>query len=354
MAEIHGTCDERFETVRAALAANFDAGLDVGASAAVVLDGELVADVWGGVIDDDGTPWQRDTIINVYSTTKTMTALSALLLADRGELDLDAPVKRYWPEFGANGKDGVLVRHLLGHTAGLAGWSERMTVEDLYDWELATSRLAAQAPLWEPGTASGYHALTQGYLVGEVIRRIAGATVGEFFAKELAGPLGADFHIGTGPEHDDRIARMIPPPPLELPPGTPADSVPALALMNPRMDATESFTIPWRRAEIPAAGGHGNARSVAVVQSVLCGAEAGGSRLLSKEGAERVFDVQAHGVDLVFGVPIKLGIGYGIAGEEIPIGPGDHTCFWGGWGGSLVVNDLDSRMTVAYVMNRMG
>ena len=127
-----------------------------------------------------------------------MTALSALLLADRGELDVDAPVTRYWPEFGANGKDGVLVRHLLGHTAGLSTWSEPMTVEDLYDWDLATSRLAAQEPLWEPGTASGYHAITQGYLVGEVVRRISGASLGEFFAKELAGPLGADFHIGTG------------------------------------------------------------------------------------------------------------------------------------------------------------
>jgi CubicO group peptidase (beta-lactamase class C family) len=354
MAEVHGTCDERFEGVRAALAANFDAGLDVGASAAVVLDGEFVVDVWGGVIDDAGTPWDRDTIINVYSTTKTMTALSALLLADRGELDLEAPVARYWPEFAANGKDGVLVRHLLGHTAGLAGWSEPMQVEDLYDWALATSRLAAQEPWWEPGTASGYHAITQGYLVGEVVRRIAGATLGEFFAKELAGPLGAEFHIGTGPEHDDRVAAMIPPPPLEMPPGVGPESIAVRTLTNPVLDATESFTIPWRRAEIPAAGGHGNARSVARVQSVLCGAEVGGRRLLSEKGAERVFQVQAQGVDLVLGAPLKLGIGYGIAGEEVPIAPGARTCFWGGWGGSLVVNDLDNRMTVAYVMNKMG
>ncbi len=354
MAEVHGSCDERFEGVRAALAANFDAGLDVGASAAVVLDGELVVDVWGGVIDDDGTPWDRDTIVNVYSTTKTMTALSALLLADRGELDVDAPVATYWPEFAANGKDGVLVRHLLGHTAGLAGWSVPMQVEDLYDWELATSRLAAQEPWWEPGTASGYHALTQGFLVGEVVRRITGATVGEFFAKELAGPLGADFHIGTGPEHDDRVAALIPPPPLELPPEATPDSIAVRTLTNPLLDATESFTIPWRRAEIPAAGGHGNARSVARVQSVLCGAEVGGKRLLSEAGADRVFQVQNVGTDLVLGAPLRLGIGYGINGAEVPIGQGDRTCFWGGWGGSLVINDLDARMTVAYVMNRMG
>jgi CubicO group peptidase (beta-lactamase class C family) len=356
MAEVHGTCDERFETVRASLAASFDAGLDVGASAAVVLDGELVADVWGGVIDDDGTPWDRDTIVNVFSTTKTMTALCALLLADRGDLDVDAPVVKYWPEFAANGKGGVLVRHLLGHTAGLAGWSEPMKVEDLYDWDLATSRLAAQETWWEPGTKSGYHAITQGYLVGEVVRRITGASLGEFFAKELAGPLGADFHIGTGPEHDDRVAALIPPPPLAMPEGVDLspDSVAIRTLTNPVLDARESFTIPWRRAEIPAAGGHGNARCVAIVQSVLCGAEAGGKRLLSEAGADRVFEIQSIGADLVLGAPLRLGIGYGISGPEVPIAQSDRACFWGGWGGSLVVNDLENRMTVAYVMNKMG
>ena len=356
MAEVHGTCDERFETVRAALAASLDAGLDVGASAAVVLDGELVADVWGGVVDDDGAPWDRDTIINVYSTTKTMTALCALLLADRGDLDVDAPVVKYWPEFAANGKGGVLVRHLLGHTAGLSGWSEPMKIEDLYDWDLATSRLAAQEPWWAPGTASGYHALTQGYLVGEVVRRVTGASLGQFFAKELAGPLGADFHIGTGPECDDRVAALIPPPPLEMPEGIDLspDSVAMRTFTNPAMDARASLTIPWRRAEIPAAGGHGNARSVATVQSVLCGAEAGGRRLLSQAGADRVFEIQSIGPDLVLGAPLRLGIGYGISGPEVPIAQTDKACFWGGWGGSLVVNDLEKRMTVAYVMNKMG
>jgi CubicO group peptidase (beta-lactamase class C family) len=354
MAEVHGTCEPRFETVRAALAASFDAGLDVGASAVVVLDGELVADVWGGTIDDAGTPWAADTIINVYSTTKTMTSLCALLLADRGELDVDAPVVRYWPEFGAAGKAGILVRHLLGHTAGLAGWSEPMLVKDLYDWDLATSRLAAQEPWWEPGTASGYHALTQGYLVGEVVSRVAGVSLGEYFAKELAGPLGADFHIGTGPEHDHRVASVIPPPPLPMPPGADETSIAVRTLTNPRLDATESFTIPWRRAEIPAAGGHGNARSVARVQSVLCGAEVGGRRLLSEAGAVLAFQEQARGTDLVLGAPLRLGIGYGISGPEIPIGRSERACFWGGWGGSLVVNDLDAGLTVAYVMNRMG
>jgi CubicO group peptidase (beta-lactamase class C family) len=353
MAEIQGTCDDRFAAVRDALAANLDSGQDVGASVAVVLDGEPVVDIWGGVIDDQGTPWAGDTIINVYSTTKTMLGLCALMLADRGELDFHAPVARYWPEFKAEGKEAIEVRHLLGHTAGLAGWDEPMTVEDLYDWDLCCSRLAAQAPWWEPGTASGYHALTEGYLVGEVVRRITGDTLGTFFAREVAGPLGADFHIGTGPEHDARVARVIPPPPIELP-ADPA-SVAVRTLSNPRLTAEESWTEPWRRAEVPAANGHGNARSVARLQSVLaCGGEVGDVRLLSGTGCDAVFQEQAYGTDLVLGVPMRLGIGYGLNSAEMPLSPNPRTCFWGGWGGSLAVVDLDARMVVSYVMNRMG
>ncbi len=222
MTTVGGSCDERFTAVKDAFTANFDSGLDVGASVAVVVDGEMVVDLWGGFADEaKTTPWTRDTIINVWSTTKTMTFLSALILADRGELDFHAPVAKYWPEFAANGKEGVEVRMLMGHTAGLSGWQEPIAAEDLEDWEKCTSLLAAQAPWWEPGTASGYHALTQGYLVGEVVRRITGASIGTFYAKEIAGPLGADFHIGTGPECDDRVALRDPtgrrPPPRHRP-----------------------------------------------------------------------------------------------------------------------------------------
>jgi CubicO group peptidase (beta-lactamase class C family) len=353
MAEIHGTWDEQFTAVRDTLAANLDSGQDVGASVAVVLDGVPVVDIWGGVIDDAGTPWAEDTIINVFSTTKTMLALSALVLADRGELDFYAPVAHYWPEFKAAGKEGIEVRHLLGHTAGLPSWDEPMVMEDLCDWELCCSRLAAQAPWWEPGTASGYHLLTEGFLVGEVVRRITGDTLGTFFASEIAGPLGADFHIGTGPEHDTRVARVIPPPPLELP--AEAGEVARRAFSTLPPDATFSWTDKWRRAEIPAANGHGNARSVARVQSVLaCGGEVDGVRILSEAGCNAVFEEQAYGTDLVLGMPLRLGMGYGLPSPELPMSPNQRACFWGGWGGSLVVNDLDARMTVSYVMNRMG
>src|SRR5688572_10903432 len=253
MADIHGSFDDRFAPVADVLSANLDSGADVGASVCVVHDGETVVDIWGGTIDDEGTPWAEDTIINVWSTTKTMTFLTALLLADRGELDFHAPVSTYWPEFAANGKEAIEVRHLMSHIAGLAGWTEPMAETDLYDWEKATALLAAQAPLWEPGTQSGYHAMTQGYLVGEVIRRIAGITIGELFAKEIAGPLGADFHIGTGPEHDSRVALVIPPPEGfvdnlgHLDPGSPLTR----ALQHPPITADWSHHVDWRRAEIP-------------------------------------------------------------------------------------------------------
>jgi CubicO group peptidase (beta-lactamase class C family) len=357
MAEIRGTFDDRFGDVIAALETTLDDGRDVGASVAVYVDGEPVVDVWGGFSDAARTtPWERDTITNVWSTTKTMTALCALILVDRGEIDLHAPVSRYWPEFKAAGKEGVEVRHLLGHTAGLPGWSEPLTVEDLYDWEKCTSLLAAQEPWWEPGTRSGYHALTQGYLVGEVIRRATGTTVGAFFAAELAEPLEADFHIGLDAAEDRRVSPVIPPPPLDpasvnLDPG----ALPLRTLANPLLDASWAWTRGWRAAEIPAANGHGNARSVGLIQSVLaCGGAVAGRRFLSDAGCNRVFEEQARGTDLVINVPLRLGVGYGLSSEETPIGTNDHTCFWGGWGGSVVVIDLERRATIAYMMNRMG
>jgi CubicO group peptidase (beta-lactamase class C family) len=357
MTNVRGTVEPGFEGVRDALAANIANGDDVGASACVTIDGEVVVDVWGGHTDADGREeWQEDTIINVWSTTKTMAALSALVLADRDELDLHAPVARYWPEFKEGGKESVEVRHLLSHNAGLSGWQEPIAATDLYDWEKCTSLLAAQEPWWEPGTASGYHAITQGYLIGEVVRRIAGGTtIGRFFADEIAGPLGADFHIGTPAEHDARVAPVIAPPPLAAVADVDPTSVLFRTLTNPLLDANQSFEVDWRRAEIPAAGGHGNARSVARVQSVLaCGGEIDGVRILSESGCGVVLDEQSHNPDLVLQLPIRFGMGYGLTSDAMPLGPNPRTCFWGGWGGSLVLIDMDARMCIAYVMNRMG
>ncbi|HLH27425.1 MAG TPA: serine hydrolase domain-containing protein [Acidimicrobiales bacterium] len=354
MAQLQGTWDPRFEGVAATLAQSLDAGTDVGASVAVVLDGELVVDAWGGTVDEAGNvPWERDTITNVWSTTKTMTFLCALMLADRGDLDFSSPVARYWPEFKAAGKEGVEVRHVMAHAAGLAGWTQPLAPEDLADWEKCTALLAAQEPWWEPGTASGYHALTQGYLVGEIVRRITGESIGTWFAEEVAAPLGADFHIGLPASEDGRVAPVLPPPPIDpLAAGARMPPFTVRVFTNPPLDASYAHEEWWRRAEIPAANGHGNARSVALVQSVVAGAgEARGTRLLSPAGCERIFEEQTSGADLVLPMPVRLGMGYGLRNEFMPIGP--RACFWGGYGGSLVVMDLDERLTVSYVMNKM-
>jgi CubicO group peptidase (beta-lactamase class C family) len=350
---IQGDCSDRFAGVRAAFEANFARGADVGASVVITLDGETVVDLWGGAKDAAGAEaWAHDTIVAVASTTKTATALSALLLADRGELDVDAPVARYWPEFAAAGKAGVLVRHCLGHTAGLAGWDAPMQMEDLYDWEKCTSLLAAQAPWWEPGTASGYHAITQGYLVGEVVRRITGQSLGTFFAGEIAGPLDADFHIGVDPRDDHRIGASIPPATPEMPLGDP-DSIGMRMHNNPPLPREKWGEEAWLRAEIPAGNGFANARGVARINTLLsCGGMSGGKRLLSPAGAARVFYEQSNGPDKVFLAPVRWGLGLALDLMGMSF-DGHKVCFWGGSGGSLIVNDVTARMTLAYVMNRL-
>ncbi len=353
--EIHGACDERFASVREAFIKNFKQGLDVGASFAVTLEGETVVDLWAGHADEACTrPWERDTIVNVYSTTKTMTAMSALLLADRGELDFHAPVAVYWPEFAQNGKENVLVSHLMSHSAGLSGMDEPMTPEDLYDWEKVTGALARQASWWEPGTASAYHSLTQGYLVGEVVRRISGKSLGTFFRDEIAAPLDADFHIGVPPDCDHRVGELIPPE-AAAPPDAPPDptSIAARTAANPQTSALSSRTEAWRRAEIPAANGHGNARSVAEIHAVMAnGGVAKGKRLLSEEGCRVALEEQLSGTDMVLGMPMRWGMGFGLVSESAPY-PNPNTCYWGGWGGSSAVIDMDARLTYSFVMNRM-
>ena len=227
MADIQGTCDERFEAVRSALAKNLDSGEELGASILVDIDGDHVVDLWGGFRDEAGTTrWDEHTITNVWSSTKTVTSLAALMLVDRGELDVDQPVAKYWPEFAAHGKQDVLVRHVLSHGSGVSGLDQPATVEVLYDWEQATSRMAAQAPWWEPGTASGYHALNYGHLVGEIVRRISGKTLKRFVAEEIAGPLGADFQIGAAESDWGRIAPGSPAAAAAVRPGGPGHGQP--------------------------------------------------------------------------------------------------------------------------------
>ncbi len=356
MADIHGSSDSKFEKLSEILSNSIDSGDDLGASVSVTIEGETVVDLWGGHADPEKTkPWEQDTITNVWSSTKTMTSLCALILIERGGIDPDEPVATYWPEFAQNGKEQIPVKALMSHTSGVSGWAQPVEVTDIYDWEKSTSMLAAQEPWWEPGTASGYHALNQGHLVGEVVRRVSGKQLGKFFADEVAGPLNLDFHIGLDPSHFHRVSNVVPPPPLPFDLESMDMNSPAVKTMTgPAPVAETAWTDEWRQADIGAANGHGNARSLARGQAVVAnGGTVDGVQLLSPATIDRIFEVQADGIDVVLGEQLKFGIGYGLKSSSSPQIPDGKVCFWGGWGGSSIIVDTERRISFAYVMNRM-
>jgi CubicO group peptidase (beta-lactamase class C family) len=354
---VAGHCDTRFEPVRDALASQLQSGEELGASIVVDIDGERVIDIWGGWADPERSrPWQQDTITNVWSSTKTVTSLAVLMLVDRGVLDPFAPVARYWPEFAAAGKEEIEVRHLMSHTSGVSGWDAPFAVEDMYDLPSSTRRLADQAPWWEPGTASGYHAANFGHLLGELVRRASGKDLKTLIAQDIARPLGADFQIGAAEADWGRIAPVIPPPPLpfdidSLDPKSPAYKT----LHGPLTEAGVANTAGWRRAGNGASGGFGNARSVArIVSAMALDGSVDGMRLLGPDTIELVFQEQSHGPDLVLMIPLRFGIGFALPEtESVPYVPQGRCCYWGGWGGSLVIADLDRRLTFSYMMNKM-
>ncbi len=353
---VEGVADTRFEGLRAEFQRQFDSAAELGASIAVVERGVPVVDLWGGFADETrNVPWRSDTITNVWSITKTVTALAALMLVDRGQLDLDARVADYWPEFAQNGKAAVTIKQVMSHTSGVSGWDPPFEVTDLYDAEGAAARLAAQAPWWEPGTASGYHLVSYGHLVGELVRRISGKSLTQFVRDEIAVPLGADFTIGVPRAEYGRVSNVVAPPPARIDFSQVPAGHPALRTLGTEpLDATLPSTDGWRQAEIGAANGFGNARSVARIQSVLTnGGEVDGVRLLHPETIDRIFEVQASGVDLVLFQPVTFGIGYGLPTPGQPGLPQGRIAYWGGWGGSIVLNDVDRGITFAYVMNRM-
>ena len=358
---ISGHCDDRFGQVAEALADEIARGEELGASIAVDIDGELVVDIWGGHADRArSVPWSADTIVNFWSCTKTLTALAGLIVIDRGLVDPFAPVAEYWPEFGSNGKQDIEFRSLLAHTSGVSGWEAPFDLEDMYDWETSTSRLAGQAPWWAPGTASGYHALNYGHLIGEVIRRVTGSTLKDFVRDEIAVPLEADVQIGARPEDDHRIAELIGPPPLELPYDLlPQDHpmIKTLGTIRPDQDvASIAETTGWRRADIGAANGHGNARGLTrALSPIALGGKANGVQVVNPDTIELIFDEQSNGLDQVLMIPLRFGIGFGLpTPESVPAIPAGRICWWGGWGGSAIAMDLDRRATFSYVMNLMG
>ena len=362
---IEGNCDPRFARVKAAFADNFERRNEYGAAVAVTLEGKPVVDLWAGHTDKARTqPWQRDTIANVFSTTKGMTAICAHRLVDQGKLDLDAPVVRYWPEFGQAGKEQMPVRMLLNHRVGLPAIRKKLNDDDMYNWDTMAAALAAQEPWWVPGTGHGYHALTIGFLIGEVMRRITGKSVGAYFRDEIAKPLGLDCHIGLDAREDGRCATMLaspPPPPgqvnlFEYAQQHP-ESVTGYAFGNPAtaMKLGAINARAWRGAEIPAANGHTNARSLARLYGALArGGELDGVRVLSGPGIVRCHTEESFGPDEVLQITTRFTTGFMLTKPDDPFGPNPHTFGHPGAGGSLGIADPDAKIGFGYVMNKMG
>jgi CubicO group peptidase (beta-lactamase class C family) len=361
-ATVGGDCQKKFERVREVFQKSFETG-EVGAAVAVTLRGELVLDLWGGHRDGARTqPWNRDTLANVYSTTKGVTAVCANRLIEAGKLDVDAPVTKYWPEFGQNGKSQIPVRWLLCHKAGVPALRQQIPPGGLYDWKYMTESLAAEAPFWEPGTQHGYHALTYGHLVGEVLRRIDGRTIGNYFRQELAEPLGLDFHIGTPAELDSRIAEILPAP--QPPPGAPdpfraaasnPESLVGRVFANPVLTPGTVNTRAWRAAEIPAGNGHGTARDLARLYGALAtDGRLDGVHVLSPAQIAKANTENSYGKDQVLDpIPSRFGLGFMMTQPMIPFGPNPKSFGHPGAGGSIAFADPDAGLGFAYTMNQM-
>ena len=365
--EIRGHCDPRFEAVRETFAEGFRSRNEVGAAVAATVDGEPVVDLWAGHADQAKTrPWERDTLVNVYSTTKGMTAICAHRLVEEGRLSFDAPVSEYWPEFAEAGKKEIPVRWLLGHRAGLPAVRDPMPAGSLYDWEAMTKALAAERPWWTPGEKHGYHALTYGWLVGEVVRRITGRSLGTYFREQFGDPLGLDFHIGLAESEHARAAEMSPmAPPQEGVEGLDLagiimkepESMTARAFMNPPDMALGPNVPEWRSAEIPGANGHGTARGLARIYGALArGGEVDGVHVLGADAIARCHSEQSHGDDEVLGIRTRIGLGFFLSQDRAGarLGPNARAFGHPGAGGSLGFADPDAKVGFGYVMNRMG
>jgi CubicO group peptidase (beta-lactamase class C family) len=364
-----GSCDPRFARVRDAFTENFTLHGDVGAAVCVTVDGAPVVDLWGGWSDGARTrPWQRDTIVSVASTTKGMTAIAALRLVERGRLGLDAPVARYWPEFAQAGKAELPVRWLLSHRAGLPAVRRDLAPGALYDWTAFCEALAESEPWWPPGTRHGYHALTYGYLVGEVVRRVSGTTLGRRFASDVAGPLDADFFIGVPDSEDHRAAEVLPDPPAEPGEVTLWDviardptSIAYRAFFNPPHGSIDANSPAWRRAEVPAANGHTTARALARIYGALaCGGAIDGVRVLEPGTIRAATTEQSSGPDAVLPMPTRFGLGFMLTqpgGDRRmlafpPLGPNPGAFGHPGRGGSIGFADPDARVGFGYVTNQ--
>ncbi|MFC5831507.1 serine hydrolase domain-containing protein [Nonomuraea insulae] len=362
MSEIHGVCEPRFGAVREAFERNFGEGRELGASVAVYQRGRAVVDLWGGRASQ-ADEWRQDTIALLASATKGLVAAAAMLLVDRGVLDLDAPVAEYWPEFAAGGKERIPLRWVLGHRSGVVTVNPPLTLADLEQGGAVSEALAAARPAWRPGRAHGYHCLTMGWLVGEVVQRVTGLSVGRYFAKEIAAPLGLDLYIG--PPGGKDLADLVPPTEAQLLQGRANPELAGLnrAICDPAslfhrstfgsLALTGNPLAGMPQAEIPSCGGAGNAAGLARLYAALIG-EVDGVRLLRPETADRARTVEAAGMDLVLRCHTAYGRGFMLPGG--PMWPGDcsPTAFGhAGVTGVFAYADPDHDLGFAYVPNRM-
>jgi CubicO group peptidase (beta-lactamase class C family) len=350
-----GTIDERFARVRDAFAQNFADGIDHGAAVAVVVDGKLVVDLWGGHADAARTrPWDRDTIVNVWSVTKGIVALAVAMLVERGALDYAAPVASVWPEFAAGGKGDIPLDLVMSHRAGLNGLSVPMDGEGMLAWTPYVDALAAMAPLWQPGSRCVYHMLSYGHLAGEPIRRATGVSPGRFIAETIAGPLGAAFYLGVPESEDWRAAEIVEGPlcyqGMDLVGASPFPQ----GVHNPKPIATAPNHRAWRAAEVPGGNGHADARALATIYGAL--AEGGvwnGHRLISPTALANATRERFRGNDDGFNLPTAFAAGFRlddpIYAERASPGTFGHS----GWGGSLTFADQAARVGFAYVTNHL-
>jgi CubicO group peptidase (beta-lactamase class C family) len=350
MTTVHGHCAPEFYQLEEIFRTNLDQGLDVGASLAATVDGELVVDLWGGLKDQEKqAPWEQDTIVLVFSTTKIFTALCGLMLIDQCRLDPDAPIADYWPEFAAHGKDRILVRHAFTHSTGVPAYDPPIPFSTQYDWNSITAELARQKPMWEPGTATGYHACTFGVLIGEQVRRVTGRTVGRYLREEVTSKLGIDLCIGASKADVRRMGTMIPIEDQEEI-GEPA-SIPYKvenAFLPPAWDTLECLT-----SEMPSSNGMANGRSIAQIGSIFAlNGEVNGQRLLTADTIDAALTEQFYETDLVIGEPVRYGFGMGLNSKQFRC-PSESSVHWGGAGGSFMVADREFRASIGYAMNFM-
>ncbi len=363
---VQGFCDPRFDGIRKTFEEGFRSREEIGAALAVTLDGKPIADLWGGYADPARTrTWGENTIANVYSTTKGMVAICAHRLVDEGRLDLDTPVSEYWSEFSQKGKEAIPVRWLLSHRAGVVAIRETLPPEALYDWDAMVTALAAEEPWWTPGESHGYHLLSYGHLVGEVVRRITGRSVGTYFREEIAEPLGVDFHIGLPESEHARAAELSP---MAGDPGAEGAQLMQRALQEPEGMHARAFGNPaglllgpnnpeWRKAEIPGGNGHGSARALARVYGALArGGEIDGVRVLSRDGIVRAQTEQSHGPDEFLLLTTRFSLGFMLSQDrpEARFGPNAGAFGHPGMGGSVGFADPQARIGFGYVPNRMG